>query len=151
MNRGLPSLLVVEDDPNDVMFILRGLKQAGVGDHVQVARDGGEAVAYLEGKGAYHDRTLHPLPALMTLDLKLPRTSGLEVLKRIRNDPRFKDLPVVILTSSKEPGDIERARELGISAYHVKPVEFKEFNALIRSIGHIWMELTKQTGVPGGA
>lgn len=143
------SLLVVEDDPNDVAFILRGLNKAGVGDHVQVARDGAEALAYLQGEGAYHDRALHPLPALMTLDLKLPQKSGLEVLERLRNDPRFKDLPVIILTSSKEPGDLARTRELGVVAYHVKPVDLKEFTELMKSIGMIWITLTKRAIVPG--
>lgn len=142
-----PSLLVVEDDPNDVAFIQRGLVKAGVGDHVQVARDGGEAVAYFEGEGIYHDRALHPLPALMLLDLKLPKKSGLEILEWVRNDPRYKDLPVIIFTSSKEVEDIKRARELGVEAYHVKPVDYKDFTEVVTSVGLRWMTLAKPSGI----
>lgn len=120
----------------------------GVGDHVQVARDGGEAVAYLEGEGAYHDRALYPLPSLMLLDLKLPKKSGLEILEWVRSDPRYKELRVIILTSSREPRDIQRAHELGVVAYHVKPADFHEFAALVESIGHSWIALTKQKKIP---
>lgn len=137
------TLLVVEDDPNDVLFIRRGLGKVGMGDHVQVARDGSEAIAYLKGEGCYCDRVLHPLPALVMLDLKLPRTSGLEVLEWLRNDPRFKDLPVVILTSSNEARDIARASELEVMAYHTKPADLKEFTELVKSIGLLFITLAK--------
>lgn len=140
---GSSVLLVVEDDPNDVLFIRRGLSKAGVSDRVRVARDGEEALAYLRGDGGYQDRALHPLPALITLDLKLPRKRGLDVLEWLRNDPRFKDLPVVILTSSKQSEDIARARELGVMGYHVKPVDLKGFMELVKSIGLLWLTLTK--------
>ena len=142
-------LLVVEDDPNDVKFIQRGLAKLGIGEQVRYARDGGEALAYLGGEGVYQDRTLHPLPSLMVLDLKLPKKPGLEVLAWLRNDPRLKDLPVVIFTSSKEEGDVRRAEELGVEAYHVKPVDYKDFTEVVKSIGLLWITLTKQAGAPG--
>ena len=137
------ALLVVEDDPNDVLFIRRGLTKAGVGDHLRVARDGEEAIAYLKGEHGYQDRTVHPLPALMLLDLKLPRKTGLEVLEWLRSAPRFKDLPVVILSSSKEARDVARTRELGILAYYPKPVDFKELTEILKAIGLAWATLVK--------
>jgi CheY-like chemotaxis protein len=150
MNDTYPgSLLIVDDDLHDVTFIKRGLAKAGASDRVQVVRDGGEAVAYLQGAGIYQDRAVYPFPALMILDLKLPKKSGLEVLEWLRSDPLCKDLPVVILTSSKEPGDIARSRELRVMAYHVKPVDYKEFTAVIQSIGQLWRTLTKEGGVSG--
>ena len=142
-------LLVVEDDPNDVMFIRRGLAKLGIGEHVRYARDGGEALAYLGGEGVYQDRALHPSPSLMVLDLKVPKNPGLEVLAWVRNDPRLKDLPVVVFTSSKEEGDVRRARELGVEAYHVKPVDYKDFTEVVKSIGLLWITLTKPAGAPG--
>ncbi len=138
-------ILLVEDDPNDVIFIRRGMDGAGVGEHVRLARDGEEAVAYLRGVGPYQDRVRFPLPALVVLDLKLPKRSGLEVLEWIRSQSSFPDLPVVVLTSSREPGDIARAQALGIAGYHVKPVDFKRFTEIVKSIGLQWLALTRPT------
>lgn len=142
-------LLLVEDDPDDVVFIRRGFEKAGIGDHVRLARDGEEAIAYLKGEGRYKDRALYPFPALMVFDLKLPKKSGLEILAWLRSEPRLKDLPVIIFTSSKEPTDIARAQELGVAAYHLKPVEFKELIELVRSIGLFWITLMKRPEAPG--
>jgi CheY-like chemotaxis protein len=137
------SLIVVEDDPNDIVFIRRGLSKAGVVDHVHVVRDGEEAIAYLTGEGCYHDRALYPVPALMLLDLKIPKKSGLEVLEWLRTDGLYKDLPVVILTSSRDARDVARANELGVTAFHTKPVDLKELTTLVMSIGHLWITLAK--------
>jgi CheY-like chemotaxis protein len=136
-------LLVVEDDPNDVLFVRRGLAKAGVEGSVREARDGEEAVAYLEGKGDFRDRSKHPLPSLVLLDLKLPKKSGLEVLEWLRGRPDLRTIPVVVLTSSRESRDMARARDLGVAAYHVKPVEFGEFMGVVESIGRNWLARTK--------
>ncbi len=142
MSSEFQGLLLVEDDPNDVVFFRRGLGKAGIADRLQVAEDGEEAVAYLEGRGRYENRSQHPLPALIVLDLKLPKRSGLEVLQWLRNELRLKDIPVIILTSSTEPSDIARAHELGVAAYHVKPVDFKDLCELVKSFGLFWIKLT---------
>jgi len=142
-------LLHVEDDPNDALFIRRGFDKAGIGDRVRLMRDGEEAVAYLVGEGSYQDRVRHPLPALLVLDLKVPKKSGLEVLRWLRSDPRFKDLPVIILTSSKEPGDMAQARELGIVVYHVKPVDLIALTEIVKSIGRFWITLAGRARVGG--
>jgi|ERR1043166_5486044 CheY-like chemotaxis protein len=144
-----PSLLLVEDDENDRLFIRRGLDKAGVGDRLRVACDGDEAVAYLEGRGAYGDRKENPIPALIILDLKLPKRSGLEVLAWLRGEARLKDIPVVILTSSREPRDIERARELGVLSYNVKPADLKELTDLTKSFGLLWIKFTKEVMTSG--
>ena len=135
-------LLVVEDEPNDVLFIRRGLASAGIKKEIQVARDGEEAVAYLKGQEPFGDREKHPLPSLVLLDLKLPRRSGLEVLEWLRKEPSpLREIPVIVLTSSKEPRDVDRATELGILAYHVKPVGYAEFMTRVESIGQRWLPI----------
>ena len=144
-----PSLLLVEDDPNDALFVRRALNKLGIGDRVRLARDGMEAVEYLEGRGAFADRKENPLPALILLDLKLPRKSGLEVLEWLRSVPGLQELPVAILTSSQEPGDVERARELGIVSYTVKPVDLHKLTRVVQSLGRLWIKLAKE-GVPSG-
>lgn len=146
-----PSLLLVEDDPNDRLFIRRGLDKVGVGDRLRLACDGEEAVAYLEGRGAYEDRKENPLPALIILDLKLPRKSGLEVLEWLRGQPKLKHIPVVILTSSKEPHDMDRARQLGVVSYNVKPSGLSELTEVVQSIGRLWMTFAKDTVSSGGS
>jgi len=141
----VPSLLVVEDEPNDIALILRGMEKAGVLTHVQVVRDGAAALDYLLGKEQYFDRSRHPLPALMTLDLKLPKKSGLEVLEWIRKDDRFGNLPIIILTSSRETRDVARATKLGVLSYHVKPMDLRETTELVKSIAEQWKTLVKST------
>jgi len=135
-------LLLVEDDPNDVHFFSRGLEKAGLAGSLQVAQDGEEAIDYIEGRGRYENRALHPVPALIVLDLKLPRKGGLEVLRWLRQESRLKEIPVIILTSSKQPSDVAAARALGVTAYEVKLVDYLESCDLIRSIGLVWAKLT---------
>jgi len=137
-----PVLLLVEDDPNDVHFFRRGLEKAGLADGLQVAEDGEEAIAYLEGRGPYENRAEHPLPALIVLDLKLPKMGGLEVLRWLREESSLREIPVVILTSSQEASDIARAQELGVTAYHIKPVDFKDTCDLVKSLGLHWARLS---------
>jgi CheY-like chemotaxis protein len=138
-----PALLVVEDDSNDVFFIRRGLAKAGVSEDVREARDGEEALAYLRGEGPYADRARFPLPSLILLDLKLPKRSGLEVLDWLRGGPDgLREIPVIVLTSSKQKCDMDRAAELGIVAYHIKPVGYQQFVSQVEAIGLYWRSLT---------
>ena len=113
-------LLLVEDDPDHVLLIQRALARASLVNPLKIVRDGDEAIAYLAGTGEYDDRTRFPIPSLVLLDLKLPRKSGLEVLEWIRGHEALKFLPVVVLTSSSESRDIERAYALGVNSYLVK-------------------------------
>lgn len=132
-----PDLLVVEDNPDDVELTLRAFRRASLTNPVQVARDGVEALDVLLGEGK--GRT--PLPRVVLLDLKLPRVSGLEVLARLREDERTRNLPVVVLTSSREEPDVKRAYELGVNSYVVKPVEFEKFVDAVGRVGVYWLSL----------
>jgi len=136
------ALLLVEDDPNDVHFFRLGLEKAGLAGGLQVAQDGEEAVDYIAGRGRYENRALHPLPALIVLDLKLPKKGGLEVLRWLREESLLKEIPVIILTSSKQPTDMAAARALGVTAFEVKLVDYLESCDLVRSIGVVWANLT---------
>lgn len=117
------ALLIVEDDPDALFLLKRALIKAGMESPVRVAVDGEEAVAYLSGRGIFADRTSHPLPCLILLNLKLPKKSGLEVLEWIRQQPRLRRIPVVIVTTSGEERDERRAIELGAREYTVKPID----------------------------
>lgn len=119
-------VLLVEDDPSDVLFMRRAWKKAGHANPLVVVGDGEEAMAYLSGKDLYSDRTRHPFPLHVLLDLKIPLLSGLDVLEWIRGNPGIKDLQVTVLTSSAEPSDVARARALGVTDYIVKPTAFAE-------------------------
>lgn len=136
-------LLLIEDDPNDILLIQRAFAKACLVNPLKIVRDGEEAVNYLAGIGAFADRTRFPLPSLILLDLKLPRKSGLEVLQWLRQQPVLKQTPVIVLTSSKETYDVNRAYELGANSYLVKPVGFEGLLELVKSIGMYWMILNK--------
>lgn len=123
--------LVVEDEPGDALLIQRAFTKANVPNPVHVVRDGDQAVEYLLGAGPYSDRMKYPLPKIVFLDLKLPRRSGLEVLEWLRSRPGLRRLSVVVLTSSKEPVDVNRAWDLGVSSYLVKPVDHSELVAMV--------------------
>ena len=140
-------LMLVEDNPDDEMLTLRGLKQNNIVNQVLVARDGAEALELLLGRpGAAAPRDL---PEVVLLDLKLPKLDGLEVLRRLRADERTKFLPVVILTSSKEEQDLVNGYRLGANSYVRKPVKFEEFAAAVRQLGLYWLVLNEPppTGV----
>ena len=145
---GKYTLLLVEDDSNDVLLIQRAFQKASMANPLQVVTDGEEAVAYLSGEGHYGDRQKHPLPMLVLLDLKLPRKSGLEVLEWLRGQPGLKRLPVVVLTSSKESGDVNRAYDLGANSYLVKPVGFDSLVGMVKSLGLYWLMLNKAPEIP---
>lgn len=134
-------ILLVEDNPDDVALTLRALKRNNIANHVSHAKDGAEALALL-GEG---DLTgVGPeLPALILLDLKLPKIDGLEVLRRIRADPRLKRLPVVILTSSSEQDDIVKGYDLGANGYVRKPVDFQQFADAMKTLGLYWLVLNQ--------
>jgi CheY-like chemotaxis protein len=129
---GLPVILLVEDNPDDVLLARRAVRKAALPAAMQVADDGDEAVAYLGGSGRFADRSRHPLPALVLLDLKLPKRPGLEVLRWVRSQPELNTTPVVVLTSSSEDEDIQRAYALGANSYLQKPVAF---NGLVQLLG----------------
>jgi CheY-like chemotaxis protein len=133
------SVLLVEDDPNDVILMERAFRRAGMMSDFQVVRDGEQAVDYLSGKGQSSDLTRTPLPALVLLDLKLPRQSGFEVLRWMRAQSGLRRIPVLILTSSKEKHDIIRAYELGANAYLLKPATFNDLVELVKTISVFWM------------
>ena len=116
-----PTLLLVEDNEDDVFIFRRALARAALGNDVQVVTDGQDAIDYLAGAGPFAERARFPLPYLVLLDLKLPRRSGLEVLEWVRGQPELAHIPVIVLTSSAEARDIQRTRELGALHYLVKP------------------------------
>lgn len=138
------TILLIEDNEDDVLLIQRAFRRIGSGHPLQVLSDGEQAVAYLGGEGAYADREAHPLPALLLLDLKLPRRSGFEVLEWLRGRPGLRRLPVVVLTSSREPRDVDRAADLGANSYLVKPVHFDALQEMVRALGLYWMTLNER-------
>jgi CheY-like chemotaxis protein len=128
---------MVEDDPKDVELSLTALEEYNLANEVVVVGDGEEALDYLYCRGAYQDRT-GDNPAVMLLDLKLPKVDGLEVLQQIKSDERMRMIPVVVLTSSHEERDMVASYKLGVNAYVVKPVNFHEFVNAIRELGVFW-------------
>ena len=135
-------ILLVEDNLNDVKLTLDAFREQKVADRIQVVRDGAEALDFLFRTGAYTNRSNH-FPKLILLDLKLPKVTGLEVLARIRADPRTRALPVVVHTSSREEKDLVESYRLHVNSYLVKPVDFEQFTAAIREIGIYWLLLNQ--------
>jgi DNA-binding response OmpR family regulator len=133
----LGRILMVEDDPKDVELSMTALEDYNLVNEVVVARDGEEALDYLFCRGKFQDRSSDN-PAVILLDLKLPKVDGLEVLKEIKSDARLRMIPVVVLTSSKEEKDMVTSYKLGVNAYVVKPVDFHEFVNAIRELGVFW-------------
>ena len=134
---GLGRILIVEDDPRDVELTLTALEEYNLANEVVVTRDGAEALDYLYCRGAFDSRS-NENPAVMLLDLKLPKIDGLEVLQHVRSDERLKMIPVVVLTSSNEEKDMIRSYQLGVNAYVVKPVDFHEFVNAVKELGVFW-------------
>lgn len=142
-------ILLVEDNPDDEALAIRALKKNNILNKVVVARDGQEALDYLMGQGEYQDLSPGSSPAVVLLDLKLPKVSGLEVLERVRNDRATKLLPIVVLTSSREEEDIIRSYELGANSYVRKPVDFTEFAEAVKQLGLYWLLINEAPGSKG--
>ena len=134
---GIGRILLVEDDPKDVELTLTALDEYNLANEVVVTRDGEEALDYLYSRGKFATRAKEN-PAVMLLDLKLPKVDGLEVLQQIKSDEQLKLIPVVVLTSSSEEKDMLRSYRLGVNAYVVKPVDFHEFVNAIKELGVFW-------------
>ena len=132
-------ILLVEDDPQDLELAMRALKKANVSSKIEVARDGAEALDFVFCEGAHAGRKIEAPPKVILLDLKLPKVDGLEVLRRIKGDPRTRAIPVVVLTSSKEQRDVLQSYHLGTNSYVVKPVSYEEFVAAVQQLGLYWL------------
>ena len=132
-------ILLVEDNLQDLELALRALRKANLANHIHVARDGAEALEFIFCEGAYAERKIESPPKLILLDLKLPKVDGLEVIRRIKGDPRTKTIPVVVLTSSKEQNDVVESYELGVNSYIVKPVNFERFVEAVQQLGIYWL------------
>jgi len=139
-------ILLVEDNPADEALTLRAFRKNNIANDIVVARDGPKALDYLFGTGAYAGRDTRQQPAVILLDLKLPRLDGLEVLRRLRGDPRTRLVPVVILTSSREEQDLVSSYSLGANSYIRKPVDFGEFTEAVRQLGLYWLLLNELPG-----
>ncbi len=137
------NILLVEDNPDDVELTLRAFEKYNIRNDITVVRDGAEALDYLFATGAYSDRDTTTMPAVVILDLKLPKVDGLEVLQRMRADERTKLVPVVILTSSKEERDMVNGYKLGANSYVRKPVDFTQFVEAARQLGLYWLVINE--------
>jgi len=142
-------VLLVEDDPMDVHLALRALRQANLASHLQVIRDGAEALAFIFCEGLHARRNINLTPKVVLLDLKLPKVDGLQVLQRIKSDPRTKTIPVVVLTSSREPSDVSHSYQLGVNSYIVKPVNFERFAAAVQELVTYWLRLNHSPRLEG--
>ena len=146
MNRDAPTVLLVEDDPNDALLIRRVFGRIGIPGYLQHVDDGEKAVAYLSGTGVYSERSRYGMPSLILMDLKLPRRSGHEVLEWLRTQPVLRRIPVVVLTSSREATDITRAYDLGANSYLVKPVEYAALREMLRAVDAYWLVMNEPPG-----
>ena len=137
MNTPLKCILLVDDSPRDTELVLDALAQNNLANEVVALRDGVEVLDYLYRRGPFADRTAGH-PAVVLLDLKMPRVDGIEVLRQIKSDPQLKMIPVVVLTSSREEQDLVNSYQLGVNAYIVKPVKFQEFVEAVKLVGAFW-------------
>ena len=146
------SILLVEDNPDDEELTIRALRKNGIANDLAVARDGVQALDYLFGTGEWAGRDTSIMPAVVLLDLKLPRLDGLEVLERMRSDPRTELIPVVVLTSSREEQDIIKSYSLRVNSYVRKPVDFNQFTEAVKHLGMYWLLLNEipPHGASGG-
>ena len=136
-------ILLVEDNPNDVELALHAFRKNNLTNRIHVARDGVEAVEFLFCTGAYANRNMADHPKVVLLDLKLPRMDGLEVLRRVKSDPRTRSIPVVVVTSSREERDLVESYKLGVNSYIVKPVDFGRFTEAVGQLGFYWVLLNQ--------
>ena len=136
-------LLLVEDNPQDLELALRALRKANLSNRIHVARDGAEALEFIFCEGTHAARRIIDCPKVILLDLKLPKVDGLEVLRRIKGDPRTSTIPVVVVTSSKEQSDVVESYKIGVNSYIVKPVAFDRFAEAVRDLGLYWLLLNQ--------
>jgi len=136
-------ILLAEDLTDDVILIQRALQNAGVKNPFFVVRDGEEALAYLYGEGKYSNRHEYPLPDVLLLDLKMPKLDGFEVLRAVRTNRAFATLRIIVLTSSEDIYDVNKAYELGANSFLVKPLEFENFTSMMRTLSAFWLKQSK--------
>jgi two-component system response regulator len=148
MNDHCVEILLVEDNLDDIKLAMYAFKSNKLANRVQVVRDGAEALEFIFCTGRYAQRKIENGPKVILLDLKLPLVDGIEVLRRIKADPRTEMIPVVVMTSSKEERDIAETYHLGVNSYIVKPVDFDQFTEAVKQLGYYWM-LLNQPPVPG--
>lgn len=141
-------MLVVEDDANDILLLQRAFQRTNLSIPFNIVTDGDEAVDYLVGEGRYGDRQKYPYPSLILLDLKLPRRSGLEVLEWLKSQPLLRRIPVIVLTSSQENKDVDRAYEAGVSSYLVKPVTFSALEKVMTALNQYWIDTNYYSSIP---
>jgi len=142
-------ILLAEDNPNDVELFLMALQKLKIANRVRVVRDGAAALDYLHREGEFAKRS-GGNPAVILLDLKMPKVDGIEVLRRVKSDANLKTIPVVVLTSSREERDLAECYHLGVNAYVVKPVRFDEFEEAVSTLGVFWALINEQPPDPGG-
>ncbi len=136
-------ILLVEDNPNDLELALHALRKHNLANHIEVVRDGAEALDFIFATGVYSHRKVENGPKVILLDLKLPKVNGLEVLRKIKADPRTRMIPVVVLTSSHEEPDVMESYALGVNSFITKPVNFEQFSEVVRQLGFYWLLLNQ--------
>jgi two-component system, response regulator len=136
-------ILLVEDSLQDIELALHALRREKLANHIEICRDGEEALDFLFCRERHSERKFHVPPRLVLLDLKLPKVDGLEVLRQTKGDPRTKAIPIVIMTSSREERDMAKGYKLGVNAYIQKPINFEEFRQIVNQIGLFWMVINR--------
>ena len=149
MNSGKLDILLVEDNQDDMDLALHALKREKLANNIFVARDGEEALDFLFCRGTFANRSFEHPPKLVLLDLKLPKVDGMEVLKEVKSDPRTKNIPIVIMTSSKEERDLVAGYNLGANSYIQKPVDFDKFRETVKTVGLYWLVINQPAPASG--
>lgn len=139
MPHSKPDILLIEDNADDVELAVHALRREGLANEIVVLRDGEEALEFCFAKGRFDDRSVNELPRLVLLDLKLPKVTGLEVLRELKQDPRTQAIPIVVMTSSQEERDLIESYRLGVNAYVQKPVDFDKFRLMVKELGLFWL------------
>jgi two-component system response regulator len=142
-------ILIVEDSQQDLDLALRALRKSNLANRVHVTRDGEEALEFIFCEGRYAERRMADGPRVILLDIKLPKVDGLEVLQRIKKDPRTRSIPVVMLTSSEEQNDVVESYHLGVNSYIIKPVNFEQFSEAVKNMGMYWLLLNHPPRLEG--
>ncbi|MFZ4617985.1 MAG: response regulator [Rectinemataceae bacterium] len=142
--KGQVEILLVEDNPNDAELAMRALRKHKLANNLVHVADGAIALDFLFARGEYSGRDVAVKPRLILLDLKLPKVDGLEVLKAVKSDPRTAQIPIVVLTSSREERDLIETYRLGVNSYILKPVDFEKFVEVVRELGYYWLLLNQQ-------